>query len=84
MFGWIILAIVVAFLAVILIRAALFTPKDAGQTEFEPVDFDRDAAVASLAELIKCRTVSYNDSSLEDDAEFESSFPSFPCSSPTL
>ena len=84
MFGWIILAIVVAFLAVILIRAALFTPKDAGQTEFEPVDFDRDAAVASLAELIKCRTVSYNDSSLEDDAEFEKLISKLPVLFPNV
>lgn len=84
MFGWIILAIVVAFLAVILIRAALFTPKDAGQTEFEPVDLDRDAAVASLAELIKCRTVSYNDSSLEDDAEFEKLISKLPVLFPNV
>lgn len=84
MFGWIILAIVVVFLAVILIRAALFTPKDAGQTEFEPVDFDRDAAVASLAELIKCRTVSYNDSSLEDDAEFEKLISKLPVLFPNV
>ena len=33
--------------------------------------FDRDAAVKSLAELVKCKTVSYYDHALEDDAEFE-------------
>lgn len=71
MIGWIILAAIVVFLAVILVRAAMFTPKDTGKKEFEPVEFDRDAAVNSLAELIKCRTVSYYDHSLEDDAEFE-------------
>lgn len=71
MIGWIILALVVAFVAVVLIRTAMFKPKDSGKKEFEPVEFDREAAVNSLAELIKCRTVSYYDHSLEDDAEFE-------------
>lgn len=71
MIGWIILAVVAAFLAVVLIRTAMFKPKDDGKKEFEPVEFDRDAAINSLAELIKCRTVSYYDHTLEDDAEFE-------------
>lgn len=71
MIGWIILAAVVAFLAVVLIRTAMFKPKDDGKKEYEPVEFDRDAAINSLAELIKCRTVSYYDHTLEDDAEFE-------------
>ncbi len=71
MIGWIILAVVVAFLAVVLIRTAMFKPKGDEKKEFEPVEFDRDAAINSLAELIKCRTVSYYDHTLEDDAEFE-------------
>lgn len=71
MIGWIILALVVVFLAVVLIRAAMFKPKDSGKNEFEEVEFDRAAAVNALGELVKCRTVSYNDHSLEDDAEFE-------------
>ena len=71
MIGWIILALVVVFLAVVLIRAAMFKPKDSGKKEFEEVEFDRAAAVNALGELVKCRTVSYNDHSLEDDAEFE-------------
>ena len=71
MIGWIILALVVVFLAVVLIRAAMFKPKDSGKKEFEEVEFDRAAAVNALGELVRCRTVSYNDHSLEDDAEFE-------------
>lgn len=71
MIGWIILALVVVFLAVVLIRAAMFKPKDSGKKEFEEVEFDRAAAVNALGALVKCRTVSYNDHSLEDDAEFE-------------
>ena len=71
MIGWIILAAIVVFLAVILIRAAQFKPQDEGKEEFEAVDFDKDAAVSALAELVKCRTVSSYDHALEDDAEFE-------------
>ena len=71
MIGLVILAIVVAFLAVILIRTAMFKPKDAGEKRFEDVEFDGDAAIDALAELVKCRTVSYENHALEDDAEFE-------------
>ena len=67
----IILAIAAVFLAVILIRAALFVPKEEPRPSAEAVEFDREAAVAALAALVRCRTVSYADHSLEDDGEFE-------------
>lgn len=68
---WIILGAVVLFLAVILIRAAMFVPEKQEEIEAEPVEFDGDAAVTALQELVRCKTVSYGDHSLEDDAEFE-------------
>lgn len=71
MVGIIILAVIAVFLAVVLIRTAMFKPKEAGRESFEDVSFDGEAAVNALAELIRCRTVSYDDHSLEDDAEFE-------------
>ena len=71
MIAWIILALIAAFLAVVLVRAAMFKPKDGAKRELEEVEFDRAAAVDALGELVRCRTVSYNDPSLEDDAEFE-------------
>ena len=71
MIGWIILALVLIFLAVILIRTAAFTPKAESRAAAEPVSYDKDAALHALAELVKCRTVSYDDHALEDDAEFE-------------
>ena len=67
----IILAIAAVFLAVILIRATLFVPKDRPQSSAEAVEFDREAAQAALAALVRCKTVSYADHSLEDDGEFE-------------
>lgn len=67
----IIAAIVAVFLAIILVRAVLFVPKDEPQPSSEAVDFDREAAQAALAALVRCRTVSYADHSLEEDGEFE-------------
>ena len=71
MIGYILLAIVVAFVAVIAIRTAAFKPKAQPQAEETPVSFDREAAVDALGQLIRCKTISYSDHSLEDDAEFE-------------
>ena len=60
-----------AFLAVILVRAALFRPKSQPISDPTPVEFDRQAAIDALAALIQCKTISHHDHSLEDDAEFE-------------
>ena len=62
---------IVVFLAVILIRALAFKPKAQPPTDEAPVEFDKDAAVDALRELVVCKTVSYMDPALEDDAEFE-------------
>ena len=64
------LGILGLLLAVILIRTALFRPKAQPETKAEAVSFNRDKAISALAELIKCKTISYNDPALEDDAEF--------------
>ena len=71
MIGWILLGIVVLFLAVIIIRALLFIPKSQRQTDSRQVSFDRDAAVAALQKLIQCKTISDYDHANEDDAEFQ-------------
>ena len=73
-----ILGVLGLFAAVILIRAALFLPKPQPFTDDTPVHFDTDASISSLAELIKCKTVSYNDPALEDNAEFEKLIASLP------
>lgn len=71
MVGWIIAALIVLFIAVLLVRGAAFRPKPAATTQPEEVSFDAEAAANALAELVRCKTISYNDSTQEDDAEFK-------------
>ncbi len=63
-------AVLVAFVAVIVGRTLAFTPKGGIEVSEKYVDFDRERAVHTLGELVKCKTVSYTDHSLEDDEEF--------------
>ncbi len=67
---YILLALFAVFLAVLLIRAACYKPKKAPVADIEIPDFDRAASVNALQRLVQCKTVSYYDKSLEDDAEF--------------
>ena len=71
MIGWILLGIILAFLAVLVIRALRFTPTPQPQLDAAPVDFDKDAAVSALQKLVQCKTISNVDPALEEDAEFE-------------
>ena len=71
MIGIVIAALIAVFLAVVTVRTLRFTPKPQPRLSQEEVSFDRDAAVDALAQLVRCKTVSYNDHSLEDEAEFQ-------------
>ena len=69
---WLIpVAAVLLFIAVLFIRTLRFTPKPSQPLQDGEVIFDKDAAVDNLRQLVRCRTVSYRDAALEDDAEFE-------------
>ena len=67
----IVIGILAAFIAVILVRAIRFTPKNQPLGSSEPIEFDRQAAIDALQKLVQCKTVSSNDPTKEDDAEFE-------------
>lgn len=71
MVGYVILGAVILVLAVLISRALLFHPKAKEQEKPEAVSFNAQAAVDALQQLVQCKTVSYNDPALEDDAEFE-------------
>ena len=70
MIGYVILGIFALLLAVILIRAALFNPKPQKAASQEEVTFDREKAIDALQQLVRCKTISYNDHRAEDEAEF--------------
>ena len=71
MIGCLILAVIAVFIAVVAVRTIRFTPKPQPVTSDVEVTFDKNAAVDALQKLVRCKTISYNDKSLEDDAEFE-------------
>ena len=71
MIGPIVLGILAAFAAVIAVRTIRFKPKAQPPICNEEVTFDKDGAVDALATLVTCKTISYSDHSLEDDAEFD-------------
>ncbi|MBE6939901.1 MAG: M20/M25/M40 family metallo-hydrolase [Ruminococcaceae bacterium] len=68
---YILLALVALFAAVILVRTLQFRPKTTGEEIYEQETFDGDKVLANLQALVRCKTVSYRDHSLEDEAEFE-------------
>ena len=68
--GYAIVGVFLLLLIVLLIRAAAFKPKIQKETEREEICFDQEAAVKALQQLVRCKTVSCNDPSMEDDAEF--------------
>lgn len=68
---WILLAAVVAFLAVIFVRAAMFKPKPERKSSGKQVIVNEEKTVQDMVEMIRCKTVSYNDVSLLDKAEFK-------------
>ena len=63
--------LILAGLAVMLIRTLRFKPAPQINEEIEPVFVNSEKATHDLAEMIKCRTISDRDRSLEDDGEFE-------------
>ena len=65
------MCLLAVFIGTVAARTACFKPKAQPETDPQSVSFDQDAAVDALAQLIRCKTVSYNDHSLEDQGEFE-------------
>ena len=78
MVGTVILVLIALFVVVVAVRTLRFTPKAQPVLTEEQFDFDKDAAVDALAQLVRCKTISYNDHALEDDAEFEKLYALLP------
>ena len=68
---WILIPIFVVFVAVVLIRTLMFTPEKVENKATYPVFVNGEKATHDLAEMIKCKTISHRDASLDDQAEFD-------------
>lgn len=68
--GYIILGLLFTFIALILIRAAMYKPYEEPDMLTDRVNVDRERVVADFAEMIRCKTVSYYDSEKTDWEEF--------------
>ena len=61
---WIFLGALTVFIAIILIRTLSFKPIKQKEPDNDVIEFDSEKAIASLQQLIKCKTVSYYDKTL--------------------
>lgn len=84
MIGYILLALIGLLLALVVVRALAFRPKKQPELVREEVCFDKDKAVSSLAALVRCKTISYNDHALEDDSEFQKLYDLLPTLYPNV
>ena len=62
---------VAALGAVLVARAAKFTPKENLKPSGDKVELDEEKIVKDMQELIRCKTISYTDPDLIDETEFE-------------
>lgn len=79
-----ILGVLALLAAVVLVRTLRFRPIVKQEDPERPVEFDREKVVSNLQTLVRCKTVSYRDSSMEDDAEFEKLIAALPALYPAV
>ncbi|NCU20914.1 M20/M25/M40 family metallo-hydrolase, partial [Candidatus Falkowbacteria bacterium] len=70
MIGWILLALVLAALLVMLVRAMRFRPRSTPPAPPVAEAVDAEAAARCLSALVQCRTISHADPAQNDEAEF--------------
>lgn len=68
---YIILAVLAILVLVVLARTLAFKPGEQKEEKPEQLDYDAQAAVEALGQLVRCKTVSFYDKSLEDEGEFQ-------------
>lgn len=57
--------------AVLVARAVKFTPKDHYKASDKKIELDEEKIVKDMQEMIRCKTISYNDPDLINETEFE-------------
>lgn len=71
MAGMIILLILAAFIAVLLIRAAMYRPFEEPEILPGEIKVNEEKVIRDMSDLIRCKTISYQDRSLINQAEYE-------------
>jgi len=66
----ILLVCILVLAAIVLVRAIQFQPKEVQKPQAESVTLNKDKIVADMADMIRCKTVSYREEALIDRAEF--------------
>ena len=77
-------SVLIVFIAVILVRALSFKPKTQPAVSEKEERFDGERAIENLRELVRFKTVSYRDSALENNAEFEKLISALPSLYPNV
>ena len=75
---YIFLSVVALFLTVLIVRTLSFKPKENAKVFSEEITLNEEKIIENLRTLVRFKTVSYRDSSLEDDAEFEALLSELP------
>ena len=68
---WILLAVIIAFLAIIVVRACMFKPSSEKKVEADSFSADTKAAAEHLRQMVRLKTVSSVEESQVDLGEFE-------------
>ena len=69
--AFLLMGLLAIWIGVVAARTACFKPKPQPMVSDEVYDFNREKAVDALAQLVRCKTISYNDKAMEADEEFE-------------
>ncbi len=67
----VLLALFLSFIAVVLIRTAMFKPETVAPAKGDVIALPKEKIVADMVDMIRCKTVSNRDESLVDRAEFD-------------
>jgi len=70
MYGYIVLVLFAALIAVLVVRTLRFKPLPSPSVSQTELEIDSEKAAFDLSEMLRCRTVSHADASLDDESEF--------------
>ena len=75
---YVILGVIALFFAVVIGRTLAFKPKNNVEADDTEIEIDKERAVNNLQTLVRFKTVSYRNSSLEDEKEFQGLIDTLP------